>query len=159
MNKIILLLSVLIIGMTGWAQTYQVYAVKGEVTCGQGQNVTPVSVGMAIDATIYISISKGGRLVVLNEFQKELCTIKNAASGPIADLVKKEENSVQQLTDSYLTYIKEKMKDDGSPKDRNYRQAVASSYRDPDSLLLESLFHDKEIDSIRKNTIGNYNNK
>ena len=154
-KKFILLFFVIVVGMISWAQTYQVYAVKGEVTCVQGQNTIPVIVGMAINATVYVSISEGGRLVVLNESQKKLCTIKNATSGPIADLVIRKENTVQQLTDSYLAYIKSKMTDDGSPKDRNYRQSAATSYRDPDSILLELLFHNSaEQDSLRNDIIG-----
>lgn len=152
-KKLLLLFFISVIGLSSLAQEYQVYSVKGEVTCGEGQNTIPAMVGMGIDTSTFITIPEGGRLVVLDESKKELYTMKNAVSGKMADVIQKEENSVQQLTDSYLTYIKSKMKDDGSPKDRNYRQSAASSYRDPDSLLLELLFHNVELDSTRKDTI------
>lgn len=122
------------------AQIFQVYAVKGEVKCNDGQSETMVAVGMMIPPTTEVSVPEGSRLVVLNEADKQLRTIKNAVSGPIAELLKQDNVSVQQLTDSYLSYIKSKMLDSGNPKDSNYRQSAGTSYRDPDSLLLHSLF-------------------
>lgn len=127
-------------GLSCSAQSFQVYAVKGEIKCNDGQNETVASIGMMISPSTKVTVPEGGRLVVLNEVDKQLRTIKTSVSGPIAELMKQEEVSVLQLTDSYLTYIKSKMVDSGDTKDRNYRQSVGTAYRDPDSLLLQSLF-------------------
>ena len=122
------------------AQTIQVYAVKGDVRCNDGQSETVVAIGMMIPPTAKVTVPEGGRLVVLNEADKQLRTIKTAVSGPIGELLKQENVSVQQLTDSYLSYIKSKITDSGNPKDKNYRQSAGTAYRDPDSLLLQTLF-------------------
>lgn len=132
-------------GLSCSAQTFQVYAVKGEVKCNNGQSETVVAVGMMIPPTAKVTVPEGGRLVVLNEADKQLRTIKTAASGPITELLKQESVSVQQLTDSYLTYIKSKMTESDDPKDRNYRQSAGTAYRDPDSLLLQMLFPEDTI--------------
>lgn len=137
---IIILIALLACWCSCPAQTYQVYAVKGEVKCNDGQSETIVVVGMLIPSTAKVSVPEGGRLVLLNEADKQLQTIKTASSSSIGELLKQEDVSVQQLTDSYLSYIKSKMTDSGDTKDRNYRQSAGTAYRDPDSLLLQSLF-------------------
>ena len=146
MKKKLLILTLFIAsGLLCSAQTFQVYAVKGEVKCNDGQNETVVAVGMMIPPTAEVTVPEGCRLVVLNEADKQLHTIKTTSSGPITELLKQENVSVQQLTDSYLIYIKSKRTDSGDSKDRNYRQSAGTSYRDPDSLLLQTLFPEDTI--------------
>ena len=147
------LLLILIAIVAFWApclaQTYQVYAVKGDVKCVDGQSEVLATVGMFISHTTIVTVPEEGRIVVLNENDKQLHTIKTAASGTFSELLKKDNVSVQQLTDSYLTYIKSKMTDSGDPKDRNYRQSAGTAYRDPDSLLLQTLFPE---DTLKNST-------
>ena len=142
---IIILIALFAQGILCSAQNVQIYSVKGDVKCSNGQDETVATVGMMIPPTTKVTVSEGGRLVVLNEADKQLHTIKKAVSGIIAELLKQEDVTVQQLTDSYLTYIKSKITDSGAPKDRNYRQSAGTAYRDPDSLLLQSIFNEDTL--------------
>lgn len=152
MKKIFLsFIALFFFGLLCNAQDYQVYSVKGEIKCNDGQNEVIATVGMFISSTTIVSIPEGGRIVVFDEANKKLHTIKTASSGLILELLKKDDVSVQELTDSYLTYVKSKMDESNNLKDKNYRQSAGTAYRDPDSLLMQSLFPD--------DTLNNPNNK
>ena len=135
----------IIFGVSCIAQNYQVYSVKGDVKSLNGKNEAPVTIGMQIQANTKVIIPAGGRLVILDEANKKLHTINTSATGTIAELLKKGDVSVQQLTDSYLAYIKSKITNSGGTQDKNYKQSAASSYRDPDSLLLRSIFNEDTL--------------
>ena len=150
MKKALLLVFMIsIFGGSCIAQNYQIYIVKGEVKFNNGTNETTAVAGMKIQADTKVTVPDGGRLVILDEANMKLQTIKTASSETIAELLKKDDVSVQQLTESYLSYIKSKMTNSGDPKDNNYRQSAGTSYRDPDSLLLQSLFPE---DTLKNST-------
>ena len=104
MKKLFFLIAILACVISCQAQTFQVYAVKGDVRCFDGQKGSLVTVGMLLGANTKLTIPNGGRIVFFNEVDKRLYTIKNASSGLIANLLMKDDVLVQQLTDSYLSY-------------------------------------------------------
>lgn len=135
------------------AQDYQVYTVKGDVAFKEGEKVVKVETGMVLGAKTVLVIPADARLVVLCETSKELSTIKVEATDTLENLVKKQGNTTQQLTESYLAFIKQKITDSGNPQDKNYKQSAGTSYRETDSLLLKTLVHDEPVDTTKKDIV------
>lgn len=149
MKKIITTL--VIIFMCGvfccYSQDFQVYTSKGNITVKNGDKNELVVPGMILKSTSVITIPSEARLVVLYETNKELYTVKNPTTDQLGNLIKKDGNTMQQLTESYLAFIKQKITDSGNPKDKNYKQSAGTSYRDADSLLLKALVQDEKTDT------------
>jgi ABC-type multidrug transport system fused ATPase/permease subunit len=76
---------------------------------------------------------------IFNQEEKKLCTIKVMGEGTIASLLATAGNKSQSLTESYFTYIIEKMKSDGKENPNTYMQSAATSYRDVDSTTISDL--------------------
>ncbi len=149
--KRIVILFLLLLPAVSFAQDFQVYSVKGAVTVKNGASPESVTPGMTLKANSLLDIPADARIVVLLESKKELHTLKGPAVDQVGNLVKKEGHSTQQLTESYLAFIKQKMTDSGSQKDRNYKQSAGTSYRETDSLLMQVLVPIQEsVDSTKK---------
>lgn len=133
-----------------FAQDYLVYTVKGDVVSKDGEKVVKVETGMILGAKTVLVIPAEARLVVFCETSKELSTIKVEATDVLENLVNKQGNTTQQLTESYLAFIKQKITDSGNPQDKNYKQSAGTSYRETDSLLLKTLVHDEPVDTTKK---------
>ena len=130
----------LMCGTFCFAQDFLVYTVKGDITVKKGGNIEKVTPGMSLKSIDFVNIPVESRLVVLNESNKELHTIKNASSDQLGRLIGVEGNTKQQLTDSYLSFIKQKIAGVDTQKDKNYMQAAGTSYRDVnDSTMLDIL--------------------
>ncbi len=136
MKKILIVSLIIFFSCTiSRAQDYLVYTVKGDITVNN-EKVVP---GCIIKATDNLSIPTDSRLVILNESSKVLYTLKNPANRLLGDIIKSEDNATQQLTDSYLTFIKQKITGVNKNQDRNHMQAAGTSYRGEDSLLINVL--------------------
>lgn len=132
------------------AQDYQVYTVRGDVAFKEGEKLVKVAPKMVLGAKTVLIIPAESRLVLLCETSKELFTIKVKATGTIENLLKKQGNTTQQLTESYLAFIKQKITDTGNSKEKNYKQSAGTSYRETDSLLLKTLVPQNPIDTTKK---------
>lgn len=119
------------------AQDYLVYTVKGDVSVNNGGKTETVTRGMGLARSSVLTLSEGAKLVILSESENKLYSVKDVTGGKLSDLVKKDAGSAQQLTESYLAYIKKKITDSGDPKDKDYKQAAGTSYRETDSLLVD----------------------
>lgn len=118
------------------AQNYLVYTVKGNIKSDNSVNVVP---GMTLRADTRLSVPAESRIVILCESTKELHTIKTECSGSVKDLIKSTGNSTQQLTESYLAFIKQKIAGNDKVQETTYMQRTGTSYRDADSTLLNKL--------------------
>lgn len=122
------------------AQDFLVYTVRGNITITKGDNIEKVIPGMTIKSTDKINIPAESRLVILNESSKTLHTIKNQGNDKLISLLNNGNNSKQELTDSYLSFIKEKIYGIDNKKDKNYMQAAGTAYRFVnDSTVLKTL--------------------
>jgi len=146
-------ISVLLCSHSCFAQSFQVYTTKGDITVKSNKGLEKVLPGMALNASDIISIPIEGRVVILCEQDKRLYTIKNPATDKLEKLIQTEGNTTQQLTESYLQFVKQKITDSGKPMDKNYKQAAGTSYRDADSLLLKALVPEEKADtaSVKNN--------
>ena len=127
------------------AQSYQVYSVKGDVRTSKGA----VKKGDKITGSTIITVAAEDRLVVLSETDKRLYTVKSAGKRPLAELVKSPTTSAQQLSDSYLAFVKKKIMGTENT-DKNYMQSAGTSFRETDSLLQNVLVPEEKADTIRK---------
>lgn len=139
MKRIIFALLFLISACILQAQNYQVYTVKGEVTVKNGASKEAVEPGMILTQSSILDIPADARIVVLLESKKELHTIKGPAADQLGNIITSESHSTQQLTESYLAFIKQKITDTGASKDKNFKQSAGTSYREADSLLIQQL--------------------
>ena len=127
------------------AQTYQVYTVRGDVKCNNGLNESLATVGIVLQDNTKLTVPNGGRIVVLNETNRQLHTINGATSGTVAELLKKDDVHVLRLTDSFFSYIKSKLNESIATKDNSYLQSAGTSYREGDSIILQTLFPNDTI--------------
>lgn len=153
MNRIVFVCFALLFSVLAAAQDFQVYTVKGDILVQKDGKQEKVAPGMKLTAGSVLTVPAQARLVVLDESKKELYTVKTAATGELGKLVKTEGTSTQQLTDSYMAFIKQKIMDSGNPKDRNYKQSAGTSYRETDSLMLNILVPAEIPDSVRTETV------
>ena len=146
MKKIIIAsLLIFICGSVCSAQDFLVYTVKGDITVYRGSKIEKIVSGMTLKSNDIINIPAESRLVILNESSKELHTIKAASNGQLSKLIVGEGNTKQQLTDSYLSFIKQKITGANSQQDKNYMQAAGTSYRDVDSTISNILVPTESI--------------
>lgn len=126
------------------AQTYQVYSVKGEIKTAKGV----VKQGDKLTGNTAITIPGDGRIVLLSESDKKLFTIKDGGKGNLAEIIKKTTTTSQQLTDSYLAFVKKKILGTDET-DKNHMQSAGTSYRETDSLLQNVLIPEEKIDTLK----------
>ena len=131
MKQLFLFLTTLFFCVVCQAQQYKVYSVVGTVTANDKQ----IQRGMLIKGNCLIAISENSKIIILDESAKEMITLSSHVSGQLNDLVGSNQNR-KKLTDTYFQYVLKKMTEGDSPRDRNYMQSTASSYRDGDSTIL-----------------------
>ena len=137
--KHILIYLLLFTASYSFAQNYIVYSVVGNVYFSTNGAYTTIKKNQVLTSNSYIKIAEGGTLIVLNQDEKKLCTIKTIGEGTITSLLATTGNKSQSLTESYFTYIIEKMKSDGKENPNTYMQSAGTSYRDVDSTTISDL--------------------
>lgn len=157
MRKLISLSAFIFLCIITTAQDFQVYTSKGDITVKNGNTIEKVVPGMILKSTSVITIPEESRLVVLFEKEKQLYTLKNPITEQLGNIIKSNGVTTQQLTESYLAFVKQKITDTGNPKDKNYKQSAGTSYRDADSLLLKVLVPGEAVDTTKKMSTPNEN--
>lgn len=137
--KHILIYLLLFTASYSFAQNYIVYSVVGNVYFSTNGAYTTIKKNQVLTSKSCIKIAEGGTLIVLNQEEKKLCTIKVMGEGTIASLLATAGNKSQSLTESYFTYIIEKMKSDGKENPNTYMQSAGTSYREVDSTTISDL--------------------
>lgn len=136
--KIIILLS--LFALNSFAQNYMVYITKGNIISKQHKIV---KVGTVISTKDFIIIEKNSRLVLLSEEEKRLYTISSECSGELETLLKKKECSIRNLADTYLRFIKNKIRNSKNIEDKNYMQSAGTAYRETDSINMKLLIDEE----------------
>ena len=128
MKKQILLLIAFLCTYPVFSQTYLVYTVKGEVTSKNGNVVSPVRPGDEVSGKAIVTIPADGHLVIVNEADRELYTLKEGI-GALPARIAAGNCRPQAVTASYLAFIREKATSGKKVKDVNYMQLAGTSYR------------------------------
>ena len=134
MKHLFLFLTTLFSCVVCQAQQYKVYSVVGMVTANEKQ----IQRGMLINGNCPIVIFENSKIILLDESAKEMITLSSPISGQLKNLIGST-TSRKKLTDSFFQYILKKMTKDDSPRDINVMQSSASSYREGDTLVLQTL--------------------
>lgn len=129
------------LALTGYAQKYNVYSVSGKVTECVGKNVRNIKPKMVLPAATSINVDEGARIILIDEQNNKLCTIKGKVSGKVADVLKmKGAITVRSVSPKYVAMLLKRSAD--STTNRNaYMQSSATSWRED----VDSLFAPKDI--------------
>ena len=146
MKQLFFLFATIFLCVVCHAQQYKVYSVVGTVTVNEQQ----IQRGMLIKSNCQVSISKNSKIIILDESAKEMITFSSPVSGQLKDLIGSNQNR-KKLSNSYFQYILKRMTEGDTPRDKNVMQSAASSYREGDTLVLQTLFPaDSIMDTVNK---------
>lgn len=147
MKKIVVTAVLALLSVLVYGQNYKVYSVTGKVTAN-GKNVTAQQ---AVTSKTVLDIAKGSKIILFDESNSKLATLKGAGKGSVGELVKKAGNSEKKISGSYLAFVTEKMVS-GGKKGSTYMQSAGTAYRTGDDLLNDSIQTDSLcVDSLKQN--------
>lgn len=131
------LLSIILFLMTAIgisAQRYHVYSVSGKVTdTNSKKNVLPKQI---LSDGSKLTLGEGARLVLINEKEKEMYTIKGPTQGTVSVLAYGKTTTTKSITPQYMAMILKKSST--NKVNRNtFMQSAATSFREIDSLKSE----------------------
>lgn len=136
MRQILFIVMLTLFSVSISAQTYHVYTVSGKVTStvgGKSKNVTPK---MTLTAVTNLTVADASRIVLINEQAKQMCTIKGVAKGTVKQLLVGNNASVKTVSPQYIDVLMKKTS--GNNSRSAYMQSAATSFRNLDSLLIQT---------------------
>ena len=148
MNNILKVLFVIVLAIainTQCKAQYVVYTVKGNVSVSG----KAVKAGQKLTSSTAITLLKDSRIVILAEKEKKLFTFKTPCTTTVSKIIAGTEKTTQELTDSYLAFIKNKINETDAKADKNYMQSAGSAFRETDSLAVDVLVPEEESDTIK----------
>lgn len=129
------------------AQNIIVYSVIGSVTECKNNVRNKVLPKTKLSVTSHIVMEASSRIVMLDEINKEMYTIKGAADGKIDQLLTNNNVLRKKLTPQYFSLLMNKL---SSTVSRNtYMQSAATSFRDTEELMEKFDSLKQEKDCIR----------
>jgi len=141
----------LIIPTTVVSQNYLVYTVNGKVTkriANKGESVAPKDL---LSDNTYLNIPTGGKIVILDETNNTMYTLKTPGEGLVKKLINEKGNDFKKVSSQYFSYLL-KRAGNSNVKRNTHMQSVGAGYRDTDSLLIEK-------DSLRVDSCCNKETK
>lgn len=137
-NRIFIIIMLSIVGFVKVnAQNYLVYTVSGEVTNVSNKN-SKVAAKQQLSGSTVIRLGNDSRLVLLDENNRQLCTLKTPVEGKIQDIIKKSGNSSRSVSEQYVSYLL-KRNTSADSKKNTHMQSTAVSYRDVELLETDSV--------------------
>lgn len=128
------------------AQKIIVYSVMGTVTENNIGNKSKVLPKAKLSLTSHIVMDGSSRIVLLDDVNKEMYTIKGAADGKIDLLLKSDKAVKKKLSSQYISVLMNKLT--GTISRNAYMQSAATSFRDTE-VLMESFDSLKNVkDSV-----------
>ena len=124
------------------SQQYKVYSVTGNVSA-EGKAIVAKQV---LSAKSFLSIAKGGKVILFDSVHDSLITLKTEGRGTVATLIKASGNTEKKISGSYLSFITQKITSD-EKRGSTYMQSAGSAYRDTDSLLLNVLVPNDSVNN------------
>lgn len=117
------------------AQNYIVFRTNGHVVINEKQ----VNAGDAITSQTELCIDKDCELMLIDEENNKMVTIKGPVDGKIIDVLKTTKVSLKDITSKYVSYMKQKLNNKNN--DKNYMQSAGTSYRETDSIAKTNLLN------------------
>lgn len=133
MKKILIIIILVCILPTMFAQNYIVFRVNGDVLYNKQQ----LEVGENVSSSIEILIDKDSELMLIDENNNKVITIKGYKEGKLIDVLNTNDVTLKDVTSKYVSYIKQKLSN--KDNDRNYMQSAGTTYRKTDSISKQRL--------------------
>lgn len=115
------------------AQNYIVFKTVGNVAIEEKL----VEEGNVITSDTKLRIDKDSELMLIDEQNNKMVTIKGSAEGKLTDILKTINVSLKNVTSKYVSYMKQKLNNKNN--DNNYMQSAGTSYRETDSIAKQKL--------------------
>lgn len=115
------------------AQNYIVFKTVGNVVIEEKL----VEEGNVITSDTKLRIDKDSELILIDEENNKMITIKGFAEGKLVDILKTIDVSLKDVTSKYVSYMKQKLNNKNN--DNNYMQSAGTSYRETDSIAKQKL--------------------
>jgi hypothetical protein len=129
------------------SQNYYVYTVTGIVSKKVNNKWEKITPKDSLSTSTFLRISSGGRIVLLDEENSSLYTLKTQAQGKVKDLLKGKENDVKKVSSQYFSFLLKRI-GVADVKKSTHMQSVGAGYRDIDSLLIHT-------DSLKTDSCSN----
>lgn len=131
-----LILMGLMMSLKMTSQNYYVYAVAGGVSKKVNNRWEKVVPKESLSTSTFLRISSGGRIVLLDEENYSLYTLKTQSEGWVKDMLNHKGNDIRKVSSQYFAFL---LKRTGiqDVKKNTHMQSVGAGYRDTDSLFLE----------------------
>ena len=120
MKRLTLLFGMLFSLLMGFSQQYVVTSVTGQVSFVSGGNNPELALRQILTNNSVINIAYKAQVELLEEQNKKKYILKVPGKGPVGDMLKDRQNSVMQLTEQYLAYMKARINGAGELTSRRH---------------------------------------
>lgn len=144
-NRILILL-LMLMPMSAFAQSYTVYSVVGSARWHNGKAMVPLKARKVVSDQTTLQLGEESAVTVIDEKNAKMYSFTSPGTNTVGNLVKALKGRSKNLSKQYLSYVVKQLFSDDSEKmshPNTYMQATATAYRSSsnDSLLLNQLGH------------------
>lgn len=144
-NRILILL-LMLMPMSAFAQSYTVYSVVGSARWHNGKTMLPLKARKVVSDQTTLQLGEESAVTVIDEKNAKMYSFTSPGTNTVGNLVKGLKGRSKNLSKQYLSYVVKQLFSDDSEKmshPNTYMQATATAYRSSsnDSLLLNQLGH------------------
>ena len=144
-NRILILL-LMLMPMSAFAQSYTVYSVVGSARWHNGKAMVPLKARKVVSDQTTLQLGEESAVTVIDEKNAKMYSFTSPGVNTVGNLVKGLKGRSKNLSKQYLSYVVKQLFSDDSEKmshPNTYMQATATAYRSSsnDSLLLNQLGH------------------
>ncbi len=144
-NRILILL-LMLMPMSAFAQSYTVYSVVGSARWHNGKAMVPLKARKVVSDQTTLQLGEESAVTVIDEKNAKMYSFTSPGVNTVGNLIKALKGRSKNLSKQYLSYVVKQLFSDDSEKmshPNTYMQATATAYRSSsnDSLLLNQLGH------------------
>lgn len=144
-NRILILL-LMLMPMSAFAQSYTVYSVVGSARWHNGKTMVPLKARKVVSDKTTLQLGEESAVTVIDEKNAKMYSFTSPGVNTVGNLIKALKGRSKSLSKQYLSYVVKQLFSDDSEKmshPNTYMQATATAYRSSsnDSLLLNQLGH------------------
>ena len=121
MKRSIFILGLSLFISAATAQQYVVTSITGQVTCEEnGNGKKPLTLRQTLGPQTILNLPYKSQVELLEEQQKKKYILKVPGRGRIDEMLKDRQNTVMQLTEQYLAYLKARLKGKGEMTSKRF---------------------------------------